>query len=466
MEILNFDDHAKQKHLLEACFSNKYSFILFGGAIRGGKSYGALGTSILLHKAFPGSRSAVVRTDTPTLKRNTLPTWNKLKPPGGKETQGPYRYEYSNGSEMMFFPESYNEDKELNRWRGLEVNFFILEELNEMQEVSFWKAFERVGSYIIPGMPKNKQPKPLIIATCNPTQNWVKDLIYDPWKKGELRSDWLYIPSKITDNTFLPNEYIQNLKSMPRYQYEVFVEGNWDVRLMRGGEFYKCFDLDSHIKRQDYDSEAPLHISFDFNVFPGMHLSVCQIEGKHIRVIDEVITKTPRNNTVGLCQEFLKKYGNHGGELYIYGDPSGRAQDTRSEDGKNDYTIIDGELKAMRPKSRVAASAPNVATRGAFINAILDKKLYDIDIAVDPECKKTIEDFTNVKEASDGSKHKAKERDPESGVSYEPYGHLSDCLDYLICAAFPDEFSKFKSGGQVYIPRGGKFKRSKARGSR
>ena len=458
----------RQVELIDAAFSGKYSLIVYGGAIRGGKTFGALGLLLLLHRAFPGGRSKVVRDSLPTLKRNTLPSWNKIKPSRyvERETSQPPEVYFSDSGHLEFFPEGYNEDKDLDRWKGLEANWFVLEEMNELQSVSFWKAFERVGSYVIPGVAKEDQPKPLIIATCNPSYGWVKELVYDRWKNGTLPEDWLYIPAKIHDNPFNPPEYIENLKNMPPFQYQVFVEGNWDVRIMRGGEFYHRFDLDKGIKARAYDPELPLHISFDFNVRPAMNSAVYQIDGKEVFQIDEIVTPEPLNNTRGNCKTFANKYKSHENGLFIYGDPNGRAEDTRTETGYNDFVIIQEELKQFQPRLRVPAKAPNVAIRGSFINSIFGDQYEGIQFSVDPSCLKTIEDLTNVKEAADGTKHKPKEKDPETGIQYEPFGHLSDALDYFLTSAFSSEFLKFKSGNSQFVPKAGRLRRNNLRGSR
>ena len=65
-----FAPFPKQQEFLDAVFSYKYSFIVFGGAIRGGKTYALLGLFILLCKIYPGSRWAIVRKDLPTIKKN------------------------------------------------------------------------------------------------------------------------------------------------------------------------------------------------------------------------------------------------------------------------------------------------------------------------------------------------------------------------------------------------------------
>jgi hypothetical protein len=88
--------------------------------------------------------------------------------------------QFINGSELLFMAESYDEDKDLNRFKGLEVNGAGLDEVNELQEVTFYKVQERIGSW-------NKaigQPPIVCLATCNPANNWVKSIIYERELEG------------------------------------------------------------------------------------------------------------------------------------------------------------------------------------------------------------------------------------------------------------------------------------------
>ena len=73
-----------------------------------------------------------------------------------------------------------------------------------------------------------------------------------------------------------------------------------------------------------------------------------------------------------------------------------------------------------------------------------------------PDCKKTIEDLTNVKEAADGTKNKDSITDPATRVRYQKYGHLSDCLDYVMVSAFADDYQQYQRGGILTMPTLGK----------
>jgi len=438
-----FEPFPKQIEFLEAIFSNNYNFIMYGGSIRGGKTFAGIGALLLLSKMYPNSKWCIVRDTLQTLKRTTIPSFNKICPQSFIKSynQDTQTVHLTNGSQIIFMGENFADDKELNRFKGLEVNGFLLEEINELQQKTFYKCIERAGSQII-----DKQPKPIILATCNPSNNWVKELIYNKWKLNDLPNNWLYIPSKITDNPFVPESYLESLKTLTTYEYQVFVEGNWELQERTGSEFYKYFNLDKHVKRLEYNPELPLHISWDENVNPYLPCGIFQVQGTEIRMIDEILGINPRNTVHDVCNEFKYRYNDHKSGLFIYGDATSQKEDVKQQKGYNFFRLIENELIKYQPTLRVARSNPSVVMRANFINKILDKNLYDLNLLISDNCKTAISDFTNTKEAADGTKDKAKERDGKTGISYQKYGHLSDLTDYLICEAFSDEYSRFQHG--------------------
>ena len=226
-----FQATPKQEEFVDAVFSGKYRQLLYGGAIRGGKSYVLVALIFMLCRIFPGSRWAITRKDLPTLRRNTLPIFEKLRPTTfcAPFKQDTWTAECTNGSEILLFPESATHDPELNRWRGLEVNGFALEEMNELKFKTFNKAIERAGSWQLP--PGAERPPPLIMGSCNPSENWVKDEFYDPWEAGELDAPRFYLPATIHDNPHLSPEYLESLQNLPEPEYRMFVEGDWRVSL-------------------------------------------------------------------------------------------------------------------------------------------------------------------------------------------------------------------------------------------
>lgn len=437
----------KQSEAMDLLESGKFNFILYGGAIRGGKSVWGLSALLVLCTIYPKSRWCIIREDMEKIRTTTIPSFNKLSP-SGVLRQSPYEYTHPNGSVILFKSESYDRDKDLDWMKGLEVNGFLFEEINECQEQTFYKAFERAGAWIIEGIPINDQPQPIILATCNPTFGWVKKVIYDKWKTKTLPDTWCYVPAKITDNPHLPQAYIDNLKNMPRYQFEVFVNGNWDISLKVGGEFYKCFELEKHVGPTKYNKDLPLHISWDDNVNPYLPCGIFQIDGKEIRMIDEIAGENPYNTVKSVCSEIIRKYQSHTSGMFVYGDATASKEDTKLEKGHNFYKLIIDYLEQFKPTKRVLKSNPSVAMRGNWINTVLENNLGGLNIIIGEHCKHTINDFILLKEAADGTKSKEMDTDPKTKVRFQKVGHFTDLFDYIMCSAFSQEFAAYQTLNQ------------------
>jgi phage terminase large subunit len=274
-------------------------------------------------------------------------------------------------------------------------------------------------------------------------QHWLKKRFFDTEDDQVFKLKTTY-----RDNAFLDEDYVKHLTQRVisnENLYKVYVLGEWG-RISIGGEFYKKFKFSKQVKSIVYNPDLALHISFDFNVNPYMTCTIWQMSNKILYQIGEICAKSPNNTTKGVCREFERRYYSHDSGLFIYGDPSGKQEDTRSEKGYNDFRIIEKELERFKPVFRVASKAPPVVMRGNFINTIFEANFEGIEIYIDEKCNNTINDYVYLKEASDGTKLKEKAKDPDTGVQYEKFGHCSDANDYLICEAFSAEFSIYQRG--------------------
>lgn len=457
-----FDPFPKQEEFHNLVASGKYSFILYGGAIRGGKTFAMLALFIILCKIFPGSRWALVRKDLPTIKRNLYPSWNKIKPTNFVKNHNneTHTVTFENGSQILFFPENYSQDKELDRWKGLEVNGFGFEEINECQQQSLEKAFERAGSYIVPNL--KIQPDPLVVATCNPTQGWVKKLVYNPWKEGTLPKEWYYIQSRIYDNIPLLKaapKYLENLKAnLSKHAFMVFVDGNWDVQIKTGGELLREFELEKHVKPISINPETIFHVSLDSNVYPYISTSVYQLErtshGWIIKQVEELPAEDPIN-TMGkagkMVGEWLTQYQNKT-TVKIYGDPSTKARNNIDEDKRSGFDIYIDSIKKEGHKVQdcMLPKAPPVAQIIEFVNEILAGNIPFISFQVAEHCVTSIGDFIETKTDKDGTMLKQRIKHPTiDKLTFEPHGHIVDNLKDFIASAFSKEFNEWLNKNQV-----------------
>ena len=447
--LVQLDNFPKAAQFVNAVLSQKYRVICYGGAIRGGKSFNAIASLILLHRIYPGSRSIIVRENLDMLRKNTLPSCQKAVPSNFvKQFKGDPQFEwtFTNGSQMFFFAEGYEKDKEYDRWNGLEVNFILLEQIEELQLKALEKSLERVGSHVIPNA---VQPQPQILITVNPTKTWAKELIYDKWVDGTLPEKWLYIPALITDNPFIPDSFkesLQELKRINPVKYQRYVEGDWEVQDVIEGAFWKSFSYELHVKSLEIDLNLPLHISFDENVNPYPALSIWQIEGKNVRQLHEICLRHPENKLIKVAKEFVRwaRFKNWNNIVYIYGDPSSHKEDAKLQAGHNYFTMLKNEIEPnFHCHIRKLPRTPPVALSADFINSIYENNYDGISITINESCNESIKDYTTVQEAGDGTMVKKK----TGGI--ELIGHISDAKRYLLIEAFKDSFRKYQRGTSV-----------------
>jgi hypothetical protein len=363
---------------------------------------------------------------------------------------------------------------------GMEISWAILDETKDtreeaVKEVILGRLRQKVicvdskGRLVMEGSPVTANDlltpfNPLYIFSSPAKTQWINEWFeldkFQAEITSKIYSETTYFRKRI-GNRFvtissayhnlknLPSNYIDNQKeSMHSGLQDMLIYGNPFSKA--GGEFYKCFSRDLHVKPAIYNPKLALHVTFDFNVNPYVTCLVWQIEGKKATQIDEICLASPTNRTIDACKEFKRRYPSHGKTgLFIYGDPAGKHEDTRTEKGHNDFTIIKSELSTYAPTLRVDQAAPSVTMRGNFINTVFEKNFDGVQLTIGDKCKNTISDYVYGKEASDGTKLKEKDKDKSTGVTYEKFHHCSDANDYFICRAFAAEFLKYQRGGQL-----------------
>lgn len=358
---------------------------------------------------------------------------------------------------------------------GMEVGWALLDETKDTKEEAIKEVI--LGRIRQPGIwisDKGKKTphrslgvkafNPLYIFTSPAKVPWINEWFnldeFEPEIMEHIFIEGDYFKKKFDDKLVtissvymnkenLPDGFIERQKNnLPSHLHDMLIYGSPFSKA--GGEFYKCFDRSKHVGEVKYDPELPLHITFDFNVNPYMTLIVTQIDKDtdmgytRLNIIEEICLANPDNTTRATCNRFKATYFSHRSGVFVYGDPAGKARDTRSEDGYNDFDIIAQVLSLFRPRMRVASSAPSIVMRGNFINSIFETQYDGLQVMIGDNCPKTIADFTFLQEDSDGRKKKKKVTDPNTKISYEEYGHITDALDYLICEAFKAEFRKFQ----------------------
>ena len=400
----------------------QHRVVVFGGAIRGGKTYWLLLTLTYLCLEYPRSRWVVIRKSLPDLKRTTFPSFASILADGVGDYIASWNREtnvvkFTNGSELIFMAESFDDDKDLNRFKGLEVNGAGLDEVNELQEQTFYKVQERIGSWN-----KSEGRPPIIcLATCNPAHNWVKTIIYDRFKDGTLPSKWAFIPSKITDNPHIPAEYLESLKELPPIQYARFVEGDWDVMDDVVNPFLYEWKDEQHIDDSIvHNPNIPTYISVDFNINPLCALIIQECP-RGARVVDEI--KIDKGSIDGFC-DVVESLKIPSGLLRITGDAMGKGGSIQQRDNSSAYTQIKRRLKLSDNQFIIPANPRHENSR-VDCNAALRR----LDIKINSKrCKGFVYDCKQVQCDANGSIIKTNRRKLTERADY------LDCFRYFVNA--------------------------------
>lgn len=444
--------------------------ILEGGAAGGGKSY--LGSCWLISSClrWEDMRMVVARLTLKSLRESTWNTICSIVRDWGLEEEENYRIDNLHG-EMIFWNNSKIIMKELadtlidpefQRLGSSEYSGAFVDEVGQISQ----KAIDVLGSRLRWKV-ESTTVVPKLLMSTNPCLGWVRDrfVMDEDGNDVVLQKHDRYIPFSVFDNPdaafrrayLVALDNIKDKATKERLKY-----GNWNWVDTNEAAAYWNFDGSKHLttglKDSKYDPTKPLIISWDFNVMPFMSTIALQIdfEKKAVYVIEEILGKpeNKENNTPKLARKLEAKYLNEGhlGGLLVTGDPSGLARSTQTEEGVNNYTIILGNMSSpiLNARKKLLSKQPSQTARLDFVNALFNG--YDgWKIEIDMKCRKLTEDLVYQTKNSDGTKCKKKVVDSKSGVKYEKYGHLSDCLDYALVLFLPDVWQKFNRKGGTGI---------------
>jgi hypothetical protein len=192
-----------------------------------------------------------------------------------------------------------------------------------------------------------------------------------------------------------------------------------------------------------YNTLKPLILCFDFNVEPGVAAIAQEMTlptGKPgTGCIGEVYI--PRNsNTPAVCRKIAQQWGNHAGNVVVYGDASGGARGSAKVNG-SDWDLIKFELRKTfgnRVHYRVPSANPAERSRINAMNTRIKAGNGHIRLMVDPvECKWLVKDLEGVQTLTGGAGEIDKAKDRK-------LSHMTDALGYYISKEFPVRDSRVR----------------------
>lgn len=224
----------KQRECIEA--TDKYRFVLYGGAAGGGKSYLLRWwclRQLLKRFAQTGIRGLMVglfSLDYPTLQDRQISKIEREFP----DWLGSTRRTEKEGL-CFFVKEEFGGGRialrnlqDANSYKSAEFCDIAVEELTENQR----NVFEDLVLFRLrtPGI-----DRPCFLGATNPTGiglQWVKAMWVDrkfPKEMEHLKHEFGYVPALLQDNPYLGGEYRQSLMGLPEKKRKALLEGDWTI---------------------------------------------------------------------------------------------------------------------------------------------------------------------------------------------------------------------------------------------
>jgi len=251
MEDLKITDLAKfQPKQLTAWYTlvdPKTKYLLYGGALAGGKSYllrwAAISLSMYYAKTYKkkGIPIGLFSEDYPTLKdrqisriQREFPSWlGDLK--DDAITGLSYKLKDKWGGGVILLRNLDDPSKYLSTEFAAE----IVEELTRNEEQTFQDLRNRLR---YPGIDQVK-----FMGASNPGgvgHGWVRKLFVDRATDDPEQERFFYVHANVYDNQFVSKTYIKQLESLPDKKKKAYLYGSWDVF---EGQIFTEFNRSIHV---------------------------------------------------------------------------------------------------------------------------------------------------------------------------------------------------------------------------
>ena len=213
--------------------------VLYGGAAGGGKSFCIMMDAYMRALRTPGFMGVVVRRTYPELEQNDIVIAQKeYSRDLCKYNATRHEYTFVNGSKILF--KHCNSAADIYGFQGLELDAVYFDELTQFTYEMYDYITTRARTV------KGKAIFPIVRAGSNPGglgHGWVKAMFVDAGEYGKLIPKKVYskainktrvvttqyIPSLVTDNPYIGEEYIFQLEQKPEALRKALLYGNWDA---------------------------------------------------------------------------------------------------------------------------------------------------------------------------------------------------------------------------------------------
>lgn len=300
LKLANFQP--KQLEAWFALFDEKTKYLLYGGAMSGGKSYllrwAAVGLAMYYAKQY-NIRNAPIglfSEDYPTLKDRQISRIAKEFPDylgELKETKSDgFAYVLKDrfgGGRIMLR----NLD-DPSKYKSTEFVAILVEELTRNVEETFQDLRTRLR---YPGVDEVK-----FLGVTNPGgvgHGWVKKFWIDRTSDDKEQDRFVFIPATVHDNKYIDQTYIEQLEALPEKKRKAYLEGSWSVF---EGQFFSQFGEKTHITRPFVPKITP-----EITLIGGMDWGTTAPFSHHLSIVKK--EKLENGVAFNRVYTFFEEYG-------------------------------------------------------------------------------------------------------------------------------------------------------------
>ena len=324
MEI-NIELNKKQSIAYQYLIDDKTTEVLYGGGVFGGKTYLLAVWVITQCLQYSGVKYLVGRTRLTSLKLTTLATILQVLSDMGLKSDEHYKYNAQ--SNIITFTDNKSQiilkdleqrpsDPDFDSLGSLEITGAAVDESSQITR----KVYDVLKSRIRYKL-KEHNLKPKLLLTTNPSVGWLKSEFYTPFVEGTLEPHKQFVQSLATDNPYLTDDYLKNLRTLPERTKKRLLEGDWSYDESSDNLFH-FDDIIKVFNKKEPNKDDKIYASLDVARF-GKDQSVLVIwKGLTIMEI-QLYSKLDTNQLYDRIKERMTWYNIHPKQIIVDSDGVG-----------------------------------------------------------------------------------------------------------------------------------------------
>lgn len=229
MEVtVDYDKLYKPHHRQAIAHAAGETYVLYGGAMGGGKTIWLVNEIIQLCLDYPGNRVFLCRWENASFKRTTYLALLKFLDPKliSSHNKSDQVIRLINGSMIMYGGlKPSGGSNPIDRIKSMDLGAFAIDEASEIPYDFFLVLCSRIKRGFLEEVTKRRDVLYKGLLTSNPEPGWIRTEFID-----NKVDDHIFIPALPADNPHLRSDYVEDLRrQFPPEWIQKYLEGDWDA---------------------------------------------------------------------------------------------------------------------------------------------------------------------------------------------------------------------------------------------